>query len=640
VIINDVDLGGRPAHVVTQGGQLLASATVAGSSPVVWSQGGDVEKLDVEFSIEAWQALGGQSANSLAALRLLEAQLEELRSNPEMQPVYLQPYQTAQPSPVYPVRSDSHDGWYWLDALAYDPETYNQRGAVEARATFTRTAPPLTPLGVRWAGGALTSTYTSTPLPLISYPVGSTQVPATALSRAGGEGTIPVSVLASGSSMNPARFAKPGTVAGLFTGGVKVYDTITAGSNAVPAAGAGFANSNWVLVYGTKHGLSGDLVITNGLLLLRFNQGGNGTPDLYLWNTQGTAGWNFVAQLSWKDNSGNPGAIRGFDLVRVGPYDARADITLGTSAGNYASFAVRLSAGHYAASVAYTPLTQNSSTAYALDLAFQTAVKAVVNSTQAYDVATQGGPTNVGLAADAGWAVGIGSTANEPLVGLLWQNPPNAGQPGAGSTTDVGFGETTSPNQNVTKQYGIVAAPFSTTPASLMAEAESGTLGTGWTSIADAGSSGGNAAKCASGTASGNRDIWGTSWIPPAGVYDTWVRMRVASVASSTSQMQIGLWDDDGGGGSGAYVASTTYAPNAAGLSTSYVWVRICTDVTPTATHHMRFRAVTTATTTTDWFIDQAVLVPKRSATLGQGDFPADIWAQWAFVAERRLTRG
>ncbi len=634
--LSAIDLGGRPAHLATGGGQAVTATPVPGGRAISWSQGGAVDKLDIDFSIEAWQALGGQSANSIGALRLLEAQLEELLGNPDMQPVYLEPFQTDASSPSYPARSDPHDGWYWFEALSWDQESYNQRGAVDARATFTKVAEPFDTLGFRWVGGGLNSTYTSVPVPLIAYPVGATQQPATQLSRVGGEGTIPLSVLASGSTVNPLYFARPGTVAALFTGGVKVYDTVTAGGNAVPSAGSGFANANWVQVYGTQHDFTGDAVVTNGLLLLRMNQGGTGAPDVYLWNTNGTAGWQQVASLQYKDSpSFNVGNIRGIDLLSVGYQAASVWLTLGTSAGNYARFRISLDAGQYGATVVPDLRTQANSVAYGLDLILTTSIKIVANEGGVADIVTQG-TTNLAPTAGAGWSVAISSTANQPLVGLWWATPPNNAQPAGGSTTDIGFGETTGPAQGSLRTYGIWAVPFTGTPANFMAEAESGTLNTGWSSTADAGSSGGNAAKCASGTAATNADLWGTAWVPPAGKYDVWVRLRVASTASSTSQMQVGLWNST----DATFVASSTYAPNTAGLSTSYVWVRVAQAITPTATKSMRFRATTTATTTTDWFFDQAALVPVQSATLGQGDFPADIWAQVMFAKSTRLVRG
>src|SRR5215471_2577650 len=365
MILSDVDLGGRPVHIATSGGQLLASASIANGRSLAWAQGGDLEKVDVDFWIEAWQGIGGQPANSLAALRMLEAQLEELRTNPDMQPVYFQPYQTSQPSPVYPARSDVHDGWYWLEALSYDPESHNGRGAVEARATLTRVAPASpSSLGLRWSGGSLSSTYSGGPVPLLAYPIGSTAQVPTALSRTGGEGAIPLSQLASAfSTLNPALFVRPRTIAGLFTGGVRVYDTINTGTNAVPAA-PGFVDTDWVQVYGTQHDWVGDCVVTNGLVLLLIQAGVAGIA-VYVWNTSlSTPGWQQAGVVNYNDSSFAAGTVREINLDRVGLEDSRIRFVTGTSNGNYAMFRLRLQRGRYETYFEYWPLTEANSISF------------------------------------------------------------------------------------------------------------------------------------------------------------------------------------------------------------------------------------------------------------------------------------
>jgi hypothetical protein len=293
---------------------------------------------------------------------------------------------------------------------------------------------------------------------------------------------------------------------------------------------------------------------------------------------------------------------------------------------------VDLDAGGYHAPIDFKPLTQDNAVTSALDLVLQQAIKIVANDSAARDAATE--PSgSLAASAVSSWSVLIGGTANQTLGGWLHRVSP-ASQPIPISTTDVGFGESAQPKQMATRSYGIWVAPFTATPANLFAEAEGGTLGTGWTSTADANASAGNTAKCASGTASGNAALWGTAWVPPAGKYRMRVRVRLASVASGTSQMQIGLWNST----DSVFVASVTLAPNAALLTGSivYIWIDVTGLVTPTATKNMRFRAVTTATTTTDWFFDQAALVPDQSAALGVGAFPGDIGVQ--FIGRRPQT--
>jgi hypothetical protein len=232
--------------------------------------------------------------------------------------------------------------------------------------------------------------------------------------------------------------------------------------------------------------------------------------------------------------------------------------------------------------------------------------------------------TNLAVQADYGYAAGFATTKSH-LSGILWQTPPAVVQ-GSQTATAFGTGDNAIPTQNIIKYYAIYAIPFSSLQANLQAEAESGTLGTGWSSVADAGASGGNAAKAASGTLSTNADLFGPAWSPPAGIYDVWFRVRVTSIASAVAQMQLGLWNPT----TGAFVASTTYAPSQSAVAYgASSWLRVATAVTLPAANATQFRAVTTATLATDWFIDEAVLVPKSGATgAGVPNYPQDLWQQ------------
>jgi hypothetical protein len=642
MILNDIDLGGRPVRIRTGGGQLLASAVIQGARSTAWSQAGDLEKVDIDFWIEAWQGLGGNNANSLASLRILEAQLEELRSNPAMQPVYFQPFQTNQSGPIYPVRTDPRDGWYWIEALSYDPESHNGRGAVEATATLTRVA-PATPssLGLRWSGGSLASTYSGGPVPLLGYPIGSTaQVPNT-LSRTGGEGAIPLSVLASASStLNPALFVRPSTIAGLFTGGVRVYDTINTTTNPIPAA-PGFIDTDWVQVYGTQHDFVGDLVLTNGLVLLLIQSGTAGIA-VYVWNTSlSTPGWDKAGVVNYNDSSFAQGTVREINLERVSLEDSRVRLVTGTSNGNYAMFKLRLQRGRYETYFEYWPLTEANSISFGVRWGLTNAGKIAYDENAVADIAVT---TNATLATTGtlGWSATFGQTSNAPLIGWLYQNAPSVSQGlGGAANTDWALGDASGPAQNGYRLYGFFAVPFGSNGSSvekLQAEAESGTLGTGWTNQVDAAASAGHTAQCASGTTSGNDDKFGTTWQPPSGLYDIWFRVKVTSAAGSASEMTLGWWDAT----SAAFVAgaSTTFKANQA--STSYVWLKANGSgaVAPPAGHNVQWRAVTAATLGTNWFIDEAVLLPNVHSTIGLGSFPGDLAAQFLFERESRWTRG
>src|SRR5262249_39928027 len=157
-------------------------------------------------------------------------QFEEIRLNPDLQPCYIQFYATNQPTPMYPSRSDARDGWYIIDALEIDPESYNQKGAAEGRMTVTRVAPSSpSSLAIRYDGAALSApsfSQASIANPMLGLPVASTGN--FGPSRPGAEGSIPITlpINFTPNPPNPVPFVRPGTVAALFTGGVRVWDTI------------------------------------------------------------------------------------------------------------------------------------------------------------------------------------------------------------------------------------------------------------------------------------------------------------------------------------------------------------------------------------------------------------------------------
>jgi hypothetical protein len=457
VILSDIDTGGRPAHLLTSGGQALSTALITGSRTIPWSEGGALEKLDVDFWIEAWQAQGGSAALSLGALRYLIRQLEELRQNPDLQPIYLQPALTAQPSPVYASRADSRDGWYYIDALQSDPESYNGRGAVEAKMTLSRVASAAasSSLVVAYTGGALASTYSATPTPLVAFPVGSTLQPATTGSRTGGEGAIPIST---SPVPNPLPFVRPGTIAGLFTGGCRVWDTISTGSNPVPVAGGTYVHANWVEVKGPNHDFVGDCVVTNGLLLFLYAAGSAPCPLVYLWNTSlGTATWQSIGSVQLQDNAGNAGVLREINLDRLGLQEVRVRLRASTSAGNYVEVRQKLQAGCYHAYAELWPLTQSLTNQLAL----------VWSSTAVYatgftdTTSSTTFPSNLALTTTSGYAAAQGSASGAPIFGFLFQNAPTTGQGRLSTTSLFGYGDAVGPLVGSMKLYGFFAIPYS-----------------------------------------------------------------------------------------------------------------------------------------------------------------------------------
>lgn len=576
MIIRNLDLGGRAPTIVPHGGISMDSAAIVGAGSAAWAVSGSLVKVDVQFWIEAWQARGGQSAGSIGAVRYLAAQVEELRVNPDMNPFYVRWFTTAQSGAMYPSRSDVNDGWYMIDSLDIDRESWNFQGAYQATGTMTRVAPANSPMSVMHEGvdpislSSPSSIWAFTPTILVPAPVNSSTPPSeggAALARVGAEGTIPAPD-GSATIPKPMPIVPSPNPSDFYLGGVTVYDTITQGGNAVPTDGTA-AHTSWLQVLATSdhHVTAGDVVMSSGLLLWRFNVGGG--IDFYCFNTElAPDAWQKVGVVAYRDSGLNTAVVRSLRITQNSFGQSRAVVTLNTSAGQFADLEFEMNAGQYISWVSWKPRTEDNIRGLGLELVLTTAIKIVSNAGAVVDVATEG-TTNLATTTEGGWTTAIGATANQVICGVAYETAvPNSGMPLAQSTTEIGIGETTSPLRERAKRYGFWAAPFTASP-SLLAEAESGTLGTGWSSQADAGSSGGNAARCLSGTAISNNDTWGTAFTPNNGdIFTPWWRGRVASAAGTTTEMTVGLWDNT----SSAFVAlaSTTYRPSQMG--TSYGW--------------------------------------------------------------------
>jgi hypothetical protein len=96
--------------------------------------------------------------------------------------------------------------------------------------------------------------------------------------------------------------------------------------------------------------------------------------------------------------------------------------------------------------------------------------------------------------------------------------------------------------------------------------------------------------------------LWGRR-VPSPGAYDVWYRVRVASAGGTTPEMTLGLWDV-----AGTWVGSTEYQANQA--STSYRWLKVAADVTPNSGHAVVFIASFNNRLGTDWYVDEAVMLP------------------------------
>jgi hypothetical protein len=415
--------------------------------------------------------------------------------------------------------------------------------------------------------------------------------------------------------------------------------SVPAGGTAVPTDGT-FANANWAEVFFTDHDYTGRTILTNGLLLADLSVGTSYVARTYLWSTGlSTAAWQKCFDLEYEDNAGNIGTLNSITARRIGQEESSVRAISSTSGGKASDVLLRLQRGRYEMRADFAPLVEASTTNLSLAMLMPATPKIIYNSDAVADVVLS--ETNPAVQTDYGYACAfIASTTYPFIVGFLYQNQPGGSMPyNAGNVATIGLGDTTSLATGpppAWRSYGVFAIPYgvngSYSTANLQAEAESGTLGTGWTSQANASASGGNEAKCASGTATTNADLWGTAFVPDPGTYDLWMRIKVTSAASATVQMQLGLWNST----DSTFVNSTTYAPNQ--FTTSYAWYKICSAVTPTATKSMRYRAVVAANpTNTDWFIDEAVLVPLTLTTDNRG--PQQLYQQFAYDRGARMVR-
>lgn len=154
---------------------------------------------------------------------------------------------------------------------------------------------------------------------------------------------------------------------------------------------------------------------------------------------------------------------------------------------------------------------------------------------------------------------------------------------------------------NVERLLVCQQIPTATRPNRYSAEAASFTFGPGWSAVTEAAATTGRAARAAAGTI--GPGAFGGRFMPAAGPYDIWYRVRVANSSGSTAEMLLALVDVD----ANKYMASATLRPNQIG--TAYSWVMVASNVTPTNGHQMRFQTNIAARLSTDWFVDEAVMV-------------------------------
>lgn len=616
MIVNDLDLGSYSPFKTPVKTFHTGLVTFPGGYAVPFGDHADPDEWRLRIWIKAPNAVGQYAAGTQAAAEFLSRQLEELCRNPDLQPLYLQFYAGTGVVALPQNFQQPQDGWYYVTQLSVD-YTKSLFGftVVDFTVQYVSPGSPRA-IGMSTSGAALSTGFGGGSTNWAAYPLNATIALADA-TRTGAEGAVQLSV---NPVLNPSPYVPSAAISDWWKGGCHAYDVMAGiGTNAVPLAGL-FTNANWIAAFGKDHRFVGDVVLTNGLIL--WSLALTASPGIvgYAWIA---GAWQQFGSLTYNDVAGNAGTVRQVTLQRVSLEEVRADVWLSTSGNKWAKLTMRLQRGADTTRLEFLPLSEANSAQNALTLTLPSAAKITYNS---ITIADEGiAATNLGATTDFGYAAHLILNGAFPFIPvLLWQDTTTS-QPYVASTTLSGIGDTGGPGQNATKAYGVAAFPFAT-PQNLQSLAGSGTLGTGWTNVADGAqnpASNGTVGQCASGTLTGNADLFGTAWVPPAGAYDIWFRVRVLSNAGSAAEMQLGLWNTT----DSVFVGSTTYKANQ--WLTTYSWLKVAAGVTPTATKSMQFRAVTTATLGTTWLVDEAVMVPITSTT--SRSFPQDLAQQFQY---------
>ena len=142
------------------------------------------------------------------------------------------------------------------------------------------------------------------------------------------------------------------------------------------------------------------------------------------------------------------------------------------------------------------------------------------------------------------------------------------------------------------------------------ASAAGGSLDAPWASAHDSAAYTGLAARLPRGTAVRSRNLFGAPMVLTDGTYDVWYRARVADSNGTIPEMTLGLFDLS----AQTWVGGKTY--RASTLRNSYEWVKAVTGMVQRPGDRLVFIAESDpggAHLSTDWFIDEGVILPAGS---------------------------
>ncbi len=133
--------------------------------------------------------------------------------------------------------------------------------------------------------------------------------------------------------------------------------------------------------------------------------------------------------------------------------------------------------------------------------------------------------------------------------------------------------------------------------------AASFTPGQGWSYIMDATASSHWAAQAVANSA-GPEGAYGATFRATTGAYDVWYRIRVADGSGRTPEMLLTVVDLE----ANRYLSAASFSPSQVG--TAYRWMLVASGVTPDNNHQLRFQTNIGAQLSTNWYIDEAAMVP------------------------------